>query len=139
MNLIPREPFKEIERFFGDDDWFLPVTRREKGPEMDLYETEEAIVAEVSAPGMGPEDLSVTVENNLLTVKGEKEEEKEDDEKGYYRREIRKGSFERCVRLPRGIDEEGVEATYEDGILKIQVPKTEKIEKTGKKVKIKKK
>ncbi len=127
MNLIPRKPFKEVEDFFSDDDWFFPVfQKRDASPEIDVYETDKAVMAEISAPGMTVEDLDVSVENNLLKVKGEKEEKKEDSEKGYYRKEIRKGSFERVVRLPSNIDESKVTAEYKNGILKVEIPKAER-------------
>lgn len=135
MNLIPRKPFQEMDEFFNDDDWFLPVfSRRDAGPEMDIYETEDSVIAEISAPGMNPDDLSVTIQNGILKVKGESEYEDEQDEKGYYRKEIRKGSFERAARLPTNVDEDKVEATYKDGILKVKAPKTE--ESKGKEIKI---
>ncbi|MGM0439341.1 MAG: Hsp20/alpha crystallin family protein [Patescibacteria group bacterium] len=136
MALIPYEPFKDIENFFNDDDdWFLPVTKRETVPEMDVYETEDSIVAEISAPGMESENLDVSIEEGALRVRGDKSEEIEDEEKGYYRKEIRRGSFERVVRLPSNIDEENVQASYEDGILKIEIPKTDEVEK-GRKIEI---
>ncbi len=140
MALIPYEPFREMEKLFGDDDWFLPVTKRESAPEMDLYETEDSIIAEVSAPGMNSEDLSVNISDGVLKIKGGKKEEVEDsdEERGYYKKEIRKGTFERVVRLPSNVDEDNVKASYEDGILKVKIPKTNEVE-SGKEVKIKSK
>ncbi len=135
MPLIPYEPFKEIERFFDNDDWFFPVTKRESGPEMDVYETEENIIAEISAPGMSSEDMKVNISEGVLRVRGEKKEETEDEDKGYYRKEIKRGSFERAVRLPSNVDEDNVKATYEDGILKVEIPKTDEVE-GGREVKI---
>ena len=130
MALIPYEPFGDIDNFF-EDDWFFPVSRREKGPEMDVYEDDSAIIAEVSAPGMNSDDLKVSIDEGVLRVRGEKNEEVEDknEERGYYRKEIRRGSFERVVRLPSNIDEDNIKASYEDGILKIEIPKTERDER----------
>ncbi len=139
MNLIPRKPFREAEDFFNDDDWFFPVFQiKEMTPEVDVYETDKMVVAEISAPGMNADDLSVSVENNLLTVKGEKKEEKEDKKKGYYRKEMKRGSFERIVQLPAEIDEDNVSAEYKDGILKVEIPKTER-KKQKKQIEIKSK
>ncbi len=138
MALIPYEPFKNIERFFEDDDeWFLPVTRKDNAPEMDVYETESDIIAEVSIPGMDKDDLSVSIDEGVLCVRGDKKEEKEEEveEKGYYRKEIRKGSFERMVRLPSNIDTESVKANYENGILKVEIPKVDEVER-GKEIEI---
>jgi HSP20 family protein len=140
MALIPYEPFNEIDDFFGDDDWFFPVRSKRimSAPEMDVYETEDSVVVEISAPGMDPKDLTVTIDNDLLKIKGEKEEDKEekDKERGYYSREIRRGSFERAVRLPSNIDEEKIKARHEKGILKIKIPKIERDEKEGKEIEI---
>lgn len=137
MALIPYEPLEDMSRFFEDDDWFFPVTRKESSPEMDVYEDDSAIVAEVSAPGMSPQDLDVSINDGALRVRGKKSEEVEDknEDRGYYRREIRRGSFERVVRLPSNIDDESVKASYEDGILKIEIPKTNK-DKGEKKIEI---
>ncbi len=140
MALLPKKYFGDIGDFFEDDDWFFPVVSgKENMPEMDIYEEDEKIVAEISTPGMNTEDLNIVVEGNVLRVRGEKKEEKqEDDEKGYYRREIKRGSFERAVRLPSNIDEDNVTAEYKEGILRVEIPKREE-GKAGKEVKIKKK
>ena len=136
MPLIPYDPFKDIDKFFDeDDDWFLPVTRKESSPEMDVYETEDSVIAEISTPGMSSDDLSVNIDDGMLRIRGEKQDEIEDEEKGYYRKEIRRGSFERVVRLPSNIDQENVKARYEDGILKVEIPKTNEVE-TGKSIEI---
>lgn len=138
MNIIPRKPFRELDDFFGDDDWFLPVfPRRGSEPEMDVYETEKEIVAEISLPDMEEKDVKVSVEDGVLRVVGEKEEKDEEKGKNYWRREIRKGSFERAVALPSEVDEDKTEATYEKGVLKITMPKVEQKKKTGKEIKVK--
>ncbi len=140
MALIPYEPFKEIENFFGDDDWFFPVKSKQRisAPEMDVYETEDSVVAEISAPGMDPADLNVTINNDLLKIKGEREEKEEDKDKerGYYRREIRRGSFERAVRLPSNIDKGNIKAKQEKRNLKIEIPKTKEAEEKEKEIEI---
>ncbi len=138
MALIPYDSFKDIDKFFGEeDDWFLPITKRESIPEMDVYETEDSVIAEVSTPGMSLEDLDVSIDEGVLKIKGERSEEVEDksEEKGYYRKEIRRGAFERVVRLPSNIDEDNIKARYEDGILKVEIPKTDEVE-TGKSIEI---
>ena len=130
MPLIPYEPLRDMDDFF-EDGWFFPATRRDNSPEMDVYEDDSMIVAEISAPGMSSDDLEVSIDEGVLRVKGEKSQEVEDkdEERGYYKKEIRRGSFERVVRLPSNIDESEVKASYEDGILKVEVPKKEKSEK----------
>jgi HSP20 family protein len=136
MSLIPWRPFSNLDKFFGDDDWLLPVFPRVDfaKPAMDVKETEKEVVAEVEIPGFDPEKIDVSVEDGVLRVKGSMDEKKEEKEKGYWRKEIRTGSFERMVRLPVAVKEDAVEATYEKGILKIVMPKAEA--KPSSKVKI---
>jgi HSP20 family protein len=136
MSLIPWRPFSDLDKFFGDDDWLLPVFPRLDfvKPAMDVKETEKEVVAEVEIPGFDPEKIDVSVEDGVLRVKGSMDEKKEEKEKGYWRKEIRTGSFERMVRLPVAVKEDAVEATYEKGILKIVMPKAKA--KPSSKVKI---
>jgi len=136
MSLIPWRPFSDLDKFFGDDDWLLPVFPRMDftKPAMDVKETEKEVVAEVEIPGFDPEKVDVSVEDGVLKVRGSMDEKKEEKDKGYWRKEIRKGSFERMVRLPVAVKEDAVEATYEKGVLKIVMPKAE--EKPSSKVKI---
>lgn len=127
MPLIPWKPFSDLDKFFSDDDWFLPVFPRMGvgKPAMDVKETDKEVIAEVEIPGFDPEKVDVSIEDGVLRVSGKIDEKKEEKEKGYWRKEIRKGSFERMVRLPVAVKENAVEATYEKGILKIVMPKSE--------------
>ena len=137
MSLIPWRPFSDLDKFFGDDDWLLPVFPRVElsKPAMDVKETEKDVVAEVELPGFDPENVEVSVEDGVLRVSGKMDEKKEEKEKGYWRKEIRRGSFERMVRLPVAVKKNAVEATYEKGVLKIVMPKAKA--KPSSKVKIK--
>jgi HSP20 family protein len=127
MSLIPWKPFSDLDKFFGDDDWLLPVFPRVDltKPAMDVKETDKEVIAEVEIPGFDPEKVDVSVEDGVLRIKGSMDEKKEEKEKGYWRKEIRTGSFERMVRLPVAVNETAVEATYEKGVLKIVMPKAE--------------
>jgi len=135
MAIIPWRPFEELESFFENENWMLPVRFRE--PAMDVYETEKEVIAEINLPGIDPEKVNVSVENQILRVNGTSEEKKEEKKKGYWRKEIRRGAFERVVSLPCAVDENKVEANYEKGILKIVMLKLEKKASQGKKIKIK--
>jgi len=139
MSLIPWKPFSDLDKFFGDDDWFLPVFPRLEfsKPAMDVKETEKDVIAEVELPGFNPENVEVSVEDGVLRVSGKMDEKKEEKEKGYWRKEIRRGSFERMVRLPVAVKEDEVEANYEKGILKIIMPKAEAKPKSKVKIKVK--
>lgn len=137
MPLIPWKPFDDFDRFFSDDDWLLPVVSRfPSGPAMNVYETEKDVVAEVNLPGIDPAKIDVSVRDRILRVSGSSEEETKEEKKGYYRHEIRKGSFDRAVRLPSAVKEDDIDATYEKGVLKIIMPKSEQ-ETKEKKIKIK--
>ncbi len=124
MSLIPWR-HSDLDRFFRDDEWLLPVfSRFEMGaPAMDISETEKEVVAEVNIPDFDPEKIEVSVEDGVLRISGHIDDKKEEKEKNYWRKEIRKGSFERTVRLPAAVNESAVDATYEKGILKIVLPK----------------
>jgi len=141
MALIPWKPFSDFDRFFEDEDWFLPVIPRwEKvKPAMDVYETDKDVVAELNIPDFDPNKVEISVENGVLRVSGQVEEKKEEKEKDYWRKEIRKGSFERMVKLPVAVKEKAIEATYEKGILKIRMPKAETKPATKVKIKVKEK
>jgi HSP20 family protein len=138
MPLIPWKPFRDLDEFFEEGDRFFPMVPRFKlmEPAMDIYETDKEVVAELDLPGIDPDKVEVLVKNQVLRVKGEMEEKKEAKEKGYWRREIRRGSFERMVRLPVPVKEDKVEATYEKGLLKIVMPKLEEKKPPEKKIKI---
>ena len=127
MSLIPWKPFSDLEKFFEDEDWFLPVFSRWDitKPAMDVYETEKDVVCEVNIPDFDPEKVDVSIEDGVLRVSGKIEEKKEDKEKGYWKKEIRRGSFERMIRLPVPVKEDAADATYEKGVLKITIPKAE--------------
>ncbi|KKU19379.1 hypothetical protein A3H10_01430 [Candidatus Uhrbacteria bacterium RIFCSPLOWO2_12_FULL_46_10] len=93
-------------------------------PPIDIYQTNEDIIVEAPLPAVNPEDVEVTVEHDVLTIQGKSEQKSEVDEKNYYRREVRRGSFYRSVNLSAAVDGDKAEATYERGILKIKIPKT---------------
>ena len=92
-------------------------------PAVDMYETDKAVVMETPLAGMRPEDVSVSVEKGVLTLKGESKKEHEVEEKNYYRKEVRSGSFYRQLALPAPVLEDKVTAEFKDGVLKITCPK----------------
>lgn len=94
-------------------------------PAIDVFDTKDAVVLKAELAGMNPDDIQIEVEDNVLTVKGERRFEEAVDEERYYRVERRFGSFQRSLALPQGVRAEGISASYEDGILTISVPKVE--------------
>lgn len=124
-HLIKWTPFREFDRIF-EDDFFMPVASRLTAPAVDLYETDNEVVAEVSIPGVDPKKVNVEIENNVLHIKSDEEFVNEDKGKDYYRKEVRRGMFARSIGLPAEVDAEKVKAISEQGLLKIVMPKSEK-------------
>lgn len=131
MALIERRGFNPFDGFFNDDDdFFFPSVRRMGvGMAVDVYEEDGNVVAEMNLPGLSPDDIDVSVEDGVLTIKGERSEEKEDKNKRYYAKQIRRGSFERSVKLPKHVDIDEASADYEDGVLKVALPIKEEKDK----------
>jgi HSP20 family protein len=130
MTMITRiDPFRELAGFFENfaDVTGAPGTEQLAFgtfvPAVDVYEDEHNLVLKLEVPGMNEKDLNVTVENNTLTVSGERKLEKEEKEENFHRIERRYGSFSRTFRLPNTVDPEKVEAGYDKGILKITLAK----------------
>src|SRR3712207_827272 len=94
-------------------------------PAIDLLETQEHFVLRADLPGMREEDVSIELEDNVLTVSGERKAEHEDRQEGYYRVERAFGSFSRSLTLPKGIDPESVAAEFANGVLEVRIPKPE--------------
>jgi HSP20 family protein len=127
-DLTKWEPFREMERFFNDDFPFLPIIPKPKmGWDMavDLYEEKGNVVAEMNLPGINPEKLDITVKDGYLKITGFREEEKEKKETNFYYKEIRRGDFDRWVKLPVEVKAEKAEAQYKNGVLKVMIPKKE--------------
>ena len=94
-------------------------------PAINMYETDKAVVVETPLAGVKPENVQVNVEKGVLILKGENKSEHEVDEKNYYRKEVRSGSFFREIALPTNVQDDKVTAEFEDGMLKIICPKTQ--------------
>lgn len=93
-------------------------------PSMDISETKDSLIAKVEAPGMEQKDIQISLQENLLTIKGEKKQEKEEKEERYHRVERAYGPFTRTVRLPVAVDASKVSATFKNGLLTVTLPKT---------------
>jgi HSP20 family protein len=94
-------------------------------PAMDLLETDEAFVLRADLPGLGEDDVNIELEDNVLTVSGERKVEHEDRREGFYRVERASGSFSRSLTLPKGVDPEAVTAAFDRGVLEVRIPKPE--------------
>lgn len=124
-----------MERFFDEpfvEPFFEPLrlwTRPldEFRPAMDVAEENGAYIVKTSLPGVKPEDVEITLSDNRLTIKGEAKEDKEIKKEDYQMRERRYGSFMRTMTLPTTIKDDKVEATYENGVLTLRLPKAEEV------------
>jgi HSP20 family protein len=93
-------------------------------PKLDFSETKDAFMVKAEVPGVEQKDLSVSVHNQMLTIKGEKHKEKEEKDEKHHRVERSWGAFTRTIALPGGVDTEKVNATFKDGVLTIKLQKT---------------
>ena len=142
-NLTRWDPFREMmtlrsamDRLF-DDTFFGPRSNWMERSGLDLSswelaldvaETNDEYVVKASLPGMNPDDLDVTLNNNVLTIQGEITEEKEekpDEDRRYHLRERRYGSFSRSISLPSTVNADAIQANFEAGVLTLRLPKVE--------------
>ena len=150
------QPFRalqnEIDRVFDDFARgfpfsgrlldFGPWRRRELdldllSPSVDMVEKEDAYRVTAELPGMDESNVEVKVTDEMLTIKGEKKEEKEEKDKNYRMSERRYGSFERSFSLPAGVDQNKIEATFKKGVLTVNLPKSPEAQKKEKKIEVK--
>jgi HSP20 family protein len=139
MALVRWDPVREIDTLQGEmnrlfSTFFDTPTGRAGGngsanrrwiPAMDLTETGEHFVLKADLPGVAESDVNIEVENNVLTISGERKAEHEEKHEGYYRLERSMGAFSRSLTLPEGIDAGAVTAAYDNGVLEVRIPKPE--------------
>jgi HSP20 family protein len=94
---------------------------------VDVSDTNDEVVVKASLPGVKPEDIDISVTGEVLTLKGESREEQEEKTQSWYRRERRHGTFVRQITLPSEVDSSKAEALFEDGVLKLTLPKAETV------------
>jgi len=114
--------FEDAGRGWRSDE---PVSTTTWSPAVDIFETEGEIVVKAELPGMGRKDITLNLENNVLTLRGERRFEKETKEENYHRIERSYGGFSRSFSIPSMVDEEKIRADYKDGVLSIVLPKKE--------------
>jgi HSP20 family protein len=142
MAITRFDPFRDVVtlqsrlnslfRDFNDGD--SPLTTASFVPAVDIYENPQKVVLKLEVPGIEEKDLDIRVENHTLTVKGERKFEKEEKEESFHRIERRYGSFYRAFTLPSTVDTENVAATYNAGVLKLELNK--KAEAQPKQIKV---
>jgi HSP20 family protein len=143
--LTPWRPFGELgslrremdrlwDSFFGE----RPLTRvweREWAPSLDVSETKDNFVVKAEVPGIDAKDIDISLTGDVLTIKGEKKQEREEKEEDYHLVERSYGTFSRSIRLPAEVESTKIKASYKNGILRVTLPKSEKVK--AKEVRIK--
>jgi HSP20 family protein len=134
MNIVKYDPFRElrslhdelsrvfVDPFTGGGE---EMSRGVWSPSVDVFENDDKIVLEAELPGMRSEDVDVSIENNVVTIKGERKFEKKEEKDNYHRIERSYGSFTRSFTLPRTVTGDEASADFENGVLKITLPKRE--------------
>jgi HSP20 family protein len=138
MAILSRwDPFGEMQRLTDQvvRSWTGETPARSFAPAVDIYEDDDAIVVSAELAGVKPEDVHIDVENNVLTLSGERKLEREEKREGYHRIESLHGNFARSFALPDTADAEKVEADMNEGILTVRIPK--KPETTHKRIEVK--
>jgi HSP20 family protein len=136
MSIVRYDPFRDLRtlqeevnrlfstnltRGFGEES----IGRGAWNPSVDIYENKDHIVLEAELPGMKREDFELSVENNVITLRGERQFEKKEDSDNYHRVERSYGSFTRSFTLPQTVSAEGATAEYKNGVLRVTLPKRE--------------
>jgi HSP20 family protein len=142
MAITRWDPFREVvtmqnrlnNLFREMNEGESPLTTASFVPAVDIYEDSKKVVLKLEVPGIEEKDLDIRVENNTLTVKGERKFEKEEKEENFHRIERRYGTFYRAFTLPSTVDTEHVQANYQSGILKLELSK--KLEAQPKQIKV---
>lgn len=138
MSIVRYDPFRDLRslqdevnrlfstnltRAFGEEG----IARGAWNPSVDIYENKDQIVLEAELPGMKREDFDLSIENNVITLRGERRFEKQDESDNYHRVERAYGSFTRSFTLPQTVQAEQVSAEYRNGVLRVKLPKREEV------------
>ena len=134
MSLIKWSPYRnlislpdEIDHFFNGFGLDLNASDSVWSPSVDISETENQYEVKAEIPGLKKEDIKLSVEDNVLTLSGERKYENETEKKNYHRIERAYGKFERSFRLPREVDAGNIKANYKNGVLTVHIPKVEAV------------
>lgn len=138
---LQREMNRLFENFFRDTEMATLFPEEEQlsqfTPHIDLKETQDSFILTAEVPGMSEKELEVSISDRTLTIRGEKNEEKEENLKGYYRMERKFGAFQRSIPVPYEVEVEKAEALFNHGVLKVTLPKTKKASTSPKIVAVK--
>ncbi len=130
------EPWEDMDRMMEE---LMPNSGRGFVPAIDVYQDKDNVVVETTLAGVDPNDVNISIENDVMTIEGKSEKKSEVEDKEYYRKEIRSGSFHRAIALPTSVKGDKAQAVFENGVLKITVPKEERVKPKSIKVQVKSK
>jgi len=140
-------PLRDFERMRRDMDrlwdFFFEGGLRKRAeevgewfPALDVSETKNDIVIKTEVPGLDPKEIDISLSEGILTIKGEKKQEKEEKEENYHLIERSFGSFSRSIRLPRDVQGDKISASYKNGVVRVTLPKSEEAKKKEIKIKV---
>ncbi|MBW6508946.1 MAG: Hsp20/alpha crystallin family protein [Desulfuromonadales bacterium] len=143
MKLTKWDPFREMEGLMGRQDWPFRGGTMTAGegadwaPRVDISETDTGFTIKADIPGVKREDVKISIEDRVLSIRGESRQEKEDKSEKMHRVERFYGSFSRSFTLPENIDIEKIDASFKDGLLNLVIPKIEVVKPKSVEVEIK--
>ena len=137
MRYRPMFDMSDFDKFF-DDMPAVPGHQHAFTPALDIYQDKDNVIVETPLAGVDPEKVDISIEDGILKIEGKAEHKTEVDEKNYYRKEVRSGSFFRSVALPAHVRGDDAKADFNKGMLKISIPKIEEVKPKKIKVFIKK-
>ena len=136
----PMTVFNEVDNMINsvfNRDWNLePIQSTKWNPAVDVKETDHSFLISADIPGLTKKDINIEVSDDVLSITGERTEDKVEDSDLYHYRERSRGTFTRSFNLPESVDEKKISANFKDGILNIELPKTKVIEPKSRKIKI---
>ena len=127
LRRLDRSPLTDRHRMM--EELMRPLWEEEFGNNLpmnaDVYETDDHIMVEMAAPGVRPEDISINITGDVLTITGETKQEEKEEKRNYYQKQIRYGNFAQQVTLPTPVTSDKAEAHFQNGMLKVSLPKAE--------------
>ena len=147
MNIVPWKPFDELttlrremdsiwDRFFTEPPFHERYVAHEWQPTIDLKDTKDKLILKAELPGLDVKDVELTLTDDILTIRGEKKEEKETKDEHLFFVESYIGAFERKIKLPTLVKTDKIDATFKKGVLTINLPKSEEAKKKEIKIKV---
>src|SRR5438270_10081706 len=125
LNTMQSEMNRLFNTFFEDGPGNGGAQMRRWLPAMDLVETQDDLLLRADLPGLSESDVKIELEDNVLTISGERKAEHEERNEGYYRVERASGAFQRSLTLPEGVNPEAIKASFDKGVLEVRIPKPE--------------